>query len=215
MVVIPVLVGALLIVFDVFLQRQSPALSGKFTISSQEHAVPQRVLERDFYERLAHSGSRPESVTCGDDLAAGRGSTARCTAQFKRNWKSGTPFAVSTSSGWLADRADYAVTQVDGRTVEFAITPGLSLHILENALAQDLVTAGYLKCPDEGITGIAGTTITCLANYGYPDGPCSDPIFDENGRESPVLRRCTLLIGVQHVSGLSLDLKILKVTPPA
>jgi hypothetical protein len=104
---------------------------------------------------------------------------------------------------------------VDGRKVDYSITPGLSAVMLENALARDLITATFLQCPQGGISGVTGTTVNCQANYGYPAGPCSDPLFDEQGHESAVLRRCTLLVGVQNVSGFSLDLKILQVTPPA
>ena len=87
--------------------------------------------------------------------------------------------------------------------------------MLENALSQDLGTATYLVCPQDGITGVTGTTADCQANYGYPAGPCPDPLFDDQGRESEVLRRCTLLVGIQKISGVALDLQILRVTPPA
>lgn len=214
MIVAPLVVGVLLIAYEVFLEKQGPPLSGTFGIARHSEAVSQRILGRDFHDRLAHAGSAPRSVTCREDLAARPGSTARCDAHFRPNWKSGTASAIRTGSGWLADRVEYAVTAADDRAVEFSITPGLSRHILGDALSQDLITLGYLKCPDEGITGIVGTTVSCEANYGYPDGPCSDPVFDEQGHESPFLRRCTLLIGVQHVNGLSLDVQILQVTPP-
>ena len=180
-----------------------PTLVGEFTLGNQAESVSGHVLERDFRHRLRRSGSGAESVTCHGDLGASLGSTARCDAQFGKSWKTGSPQAVRTSSGWLADRADYAVTHVEGRKVEFAITPGLSVAMLENALARDLITASYLLCPQEGISGVAGTTVSCQANYGFSDDPCSD------------LRRCTLLVGIQNVSGFSLDLKILQVTPPA
>lgn len=190
-------------------------LAGEFTVHGKSGAVPARVLERDFRNRLPLVVVGRISVSCNGDLTAGLGSTARCDARFPGNWKSGTPQATRNSSGWLADRVDYAVTRVSGGTVEYSITPRLSNPMLENALSQDLGTATYLQCPQDGITGVAGTTVDCQANYGYPDGPCRDPLFDEQGRQSEVLRRCTLLVGIQEVSGLSLNLKILRVTPPA
>lgn len=190
-------------------------LTGSFTVHGKADAVEARVLERDFRQRLPNVAFGRIAVSCGGDLAARPGSTAHCDARFPGTWKSGTPQATRDSSGWLADRADYAVTRVDGRTVEYGITPGLSNAMLENALSQDLGTATYLLCPPDGITGVAGTTAECQANYGYPDGPCADPFVDEQGRAAQALRRCTLLVGIQQVSGVSLDLKILRVTPPA
>ena len=191
-----------------------PTLVGEFTPGNQAESVSGHVLERDFRHRLRRSGSGAKSVTCNGDLGASLGSTARCDAQFGKDWKTGSPQAVRTSSGWLADRADYAVTHVKGRKVEFAITPGLSVAMLENALARDLGTATYLKCPEDGIVGTAGATVSCQANYSFSDD-CSDPLFDKQGRRSAALRRCALLVGIQNVSGFSLDLKILQVTPPA
>lgn len=214
-IVVSVVLGVLLIGFEVHLESRRPPLAGQFPLGDGGEAVSGHRLERDFRDRLARAGFVPRSVTCREDLRASIGSSVRCDARFRKNWKSGTPEAERTSSGWLADRADYAVTQIGDRTAEFAITPGLSADLLENALAQELTTATYLQCPEDGIAGVAGTTVSCQANYGYPDGPCSDPIFGDTGRRSATPRRCTLQVGVQRVSGLSLDLAILRVTPPA
>lgn len=213
-VFVALVVGVLLIVFEIRNERQKPVLSGEFTLAKHAEAVPQQSLQRDFYDRLARSGSRPDSVDCRGDLRASAGSTTHCDAQLKGSWKSGSPQARQFPSGWLGDRADYAVTRVDDRTVGFTITPGISADILENALAQDLGTATFLQCPEAGITGVVGTTVTCKANYGYPDGPCSDPLFDEHSNRAPTLRRCSLVVGVQRITGFLLDLKVLHVTPP-
>jgi len=210
------LVGAWVVVSWVLPRLgSSRSLAGEFRAHGKPGAVSARVLERDFRNRLPLVVFSRISVSCSGDLAASLGSTAHCDARFPAGWKSGTPQAIRGASGWLADRADYAVTGVEGRTVEYSVAPGLSNAMLENALSRDLGTATYLVCPEDGITGVTGTTVECQANYGYPAGPCSDPLFDEQGRESEVLRRCTLLVGIQKVSGLALDLQILRVTPPA
>lgn len=212
---VALIVGVLVIVVRASPRFRGPvALTGEFTLDQRTESVPPGVLESDFRDRLENSGSGPESVTCLSDLGAGVGSAAHCDAQFGRSFKGGTPQAFGTSAGWLADRADYSVTALTDSGVAFAIAPGLSGGMLESALGQDLGTATFLQCPQEGIAGVAGTTVSCQANYGYPDGPCADPFIDEQGRTSKVLRRCTLLVGVRKVSGLFLDLEIVRGTPP-
>ena len=211
--------GCLLVVskaFPLYPPWAPLTLTGEFTLGRQAGSVSAHVLERDFHSRLTRSSFfGTKTVTCRDDLGVSVGSTAHCDAQLGKNWKTGSPQAVRTSSGWLADRADYAVTHVDGRRIRYVITPGLSAVMLEKVLARDLITASYLQCPENGIAGVAGTTVSCHTNYADPDRRCSNPIFDEQGRESAFIRRCTLLVEVRNVSGLSLDLKVLKVTPPA
>lgn len=210
------IIGGLLIAYGGLpLHPRAPRPNaGEFTLKQPVESVSARILKRDFASRLRDSGFRPESLTCRDDLRASPGSTSHCDAEFSKDWKTGTRRAQRTSSGWLADRADYTVTRVFDRTVEYTVTPGLGAATLENALARDLGTATYLQCPEDGIVGTAGATVSCQANYSFSDD-CSDPLFDKQGRRSAVSRRCTLLVGVQNVAGFSLDLSILHVTPPA
>jgi len=78
------ILGLTPIVVEVVNDRRRAPLSGEFTLARQAETVSARDLERDFCNRLARKGSAPESVPEG--------------------WKSGSPQALPTSTGWLADR---------------------------------------------------------------------------------------------------------------
>jgi hypothetical protein len=196
-VVVALILGVILIAVDVSQAR--PQLSGTFKVAPHAEAVPPRVLARDFHDRLARSGSAPAAVTCWQYLLAKPGATAHCEARFKTWFKGPELPPVRTRSGWLADRAEYTVTRVTGRSVEFAITPGLSGAVLPLALQWDeLVDDALVDCHGGGgIEGVAGTAETCTAQYVEPRHPC----FGE---------KCLLRVGVDRVYGLSLDLKILE-----
>lgn len=187
------------ILIAVEVSHPPPQASGTFTVGPQAEAVPPRVLERDFRNRLAQSGASPAAVTCWQYLLAKPGATAHCEARFKTWFKGPERPAVQTQSGWLADRAEYTVTEVTGRSVEFTITPGLSGAVLPSALEWDeLVPDGYIDCHGgAGIEGVPGTAEACTVQPGDPDNPC----FAE---------KCLLRIGVDRVSGLSLGLKVLE-----
>jgi hypothetical protein len=198
-VVAALVLGSILIAVEVVSQKP-PQLSGTFTVGREAEAVPPDVLERDFHNRLAHSGSAPAAVTCWQYLLAKPGATAHCEARFKTWFKGPDRPAVRTQSGWLADRAEYTVTRVTGRSIEFTITPGLSHDVLPLALRLDgLVDVASLDCHGGrggSIEGVAGTAETCTAQYADLRHPCFG-------------KKCLLRVGVDRVSGLSLDLKIL------
>lgn len=199
--VVALVLGFILIAVEVYGDEKAPQLSGTFTIAPQAEAVPPHILARDFHDRLAHSGSAPAAVTCWQYLLAKPGATAHCEARFKGWFKGPDRPPVRTGSGWLADRAEYTVTRVTGRSVEFTITPGLSNDVLPLALQWDeLVDGAVVDCHGGrggSIEGVAGTAETCTAQYGQPNHPCFG-------------KKCLLRVGVDQVSGLSLDLKILE-----
>jgi hypothetical protein len=112
-------------------------------------------LETDISNRLENVGQKPESVTCSADLEGVVGNTTTCEVVL---------------SDTNAIEPIVEVTEVDGSTVSYEMTPALSQTQLENSVG-NLVsdTAGDevagVAC-DGGLEGAEGNEANCSMQLG-------------------------------------------------
>lgn len=128
-------------------------------------------LQSNLTDRFSSDSTPPQSVTCKDDLVGEVGKTATCDVMF---------------SDTNSVQAVVTVTSVDGKTVNYDISPALSQQQLETAVSA-LASTPTVSC-DSGLQGSVGSMATCEVTV--------------NGVAS---KRRVLVDGV---SGLELDLTL-------
>lgn len=115
------------LVFAAAVMSCAALLSGcsfSFSVGGGTPTVASADLQNDLTKKLEGAGETPQSVSCRDDLEGVVGRTVRCEVVF---------------SATNAIESIVEVTEVDGTTVSFELTPALSQAQLEKAVG-DLVT---------------------------------------------------------------------------
>lgn len=143
-------------------------------------SVSKDALQKDISERLSKAGAAPKSVTCQEDLVGEVGKSTTCEVEFE----------ASNSIDPVVK-----VTNVDGTTVNYDMTPTVSQKQLEKSVAATLEQGSSPK-PDSVTceSGLAGTT----DSFAY----CT---VDSEGNS---VRR---LVTVTKVDGLSMDYSVVPI----
>ena len=114
------------------------------TSVSTEASVSSDELQKELTDRLSEAGLTAKSITCKDDLVGEVGKTARCDVSF----------------GETNDvEAVFTATKVDGKSVDFDITPAMSKEQVERGVA-GLSSAQSATCAS-GLEGRVGETTKC------------------------------------------------------
>jgi hypothetical protein len=117
--------------------------------------VSRQALQSDIADRIAKTGDPPLSVTCQEDLIGQVGRTARCDV------------VMSEANSF---QPIVTVTRVDGATVDYEMTPGLSQEQLEKAVAALIVQnsgdrVDSVAC-ESGLEGRVDATAHCDVDAG-------------------------------------------------
>lgn len=107
-------------------------------------AVSASDLQKDLSGRLTKAGMSFQSVTCADDLPAEVGKTAGCDVTF---------------SDTNEIEAVFTATKVDGKTVDFDVTPAMTKDQAQKAVSQ-ITSSAEVTC-DSGLDGKVGATTNC------------------------------------------------------
>lgn len=142
--------------------------------------VAKRALQEDIAAQLTEAGEKPESVTCNEDLIGEVGRTVRCEV------------VVSSVNRF---EPIVTVTGVDGAAIDYAMTPAVSRHQLEEVVARLVADAGAVKVDavscEAGIEGTVGAVAHCDVDS---DGMRSRRTVEVSGVTS-------LMMNLQLVSG--------------
>ena len=130
-------------------------------------AVSASALQQDLTDRLTKAGMTFESVTCNDDLVAEVGKTAGCDVKF---------------SDTNDIEAVFTATKVDGRDVDFDISPAMTKDQLQRAVAQ-ISSTPTVTC-DSGVDGTVGAMANCEVTA---DGVTTKRIAEVTGVDPAVL----------------------------
>lgn len=111
--------------------------------------VSKEALQREITDRLASAGEAPQSVTCKEDLVGEVGMTARCEV------------VLSPTNSF---EPVIAVTEADGSTIDYEMTPAVSKEQLEEAVSRLAsgpgVTIHKVTC-ESGLDGKVGAVAHC------------------------------------------------------
>jgi hypothetical protein len=120
--------------------------------------IPPRVdkadLEQDITGRLSSAGPPPQSVSCNEDLLGVVGTTTRCEVVLGEN---------------NAIEPIVKVTEVEGTTVNYDMTPALSEPQLEvqvaTLMADGATPVDTVSC-EGGLEGVVGNEVRCTVEGG-------------------------------------------------
>jgi hypothetical protein len=119
-------------------------LSGCSVSVSTQSSVAADTLQKDLTDRIAKAGMTAKSVTCKDDLVGEIGKTARCDISF---------------SDTNNIEAVFTATKVEGKTVDFDITPAMTKEQVDKAVA-GIASVPSATCAS-GLDGKVGETTKC------------------------------------------------------
>jgi uncharacterized protein DUF4333 len=121
----------------------------------REPAVGKDALQTDIAARLAKAGQQPQSVTCKEDLIGEVGKTTRCEV------------VMSPSNSF---QPVITVTGVDGRAINYEMSPAVSREQLEKAVSRLVADAARVKVAsvscESGLEGKVGVTARCDVDAG-------------------------------------------------
>jgi len=145
-----------------------------------EPTVFKDALQDDIANRLTEAGEKPESVTCATDLEGEVGKTTRCEVVLSPK-NSFEPIVT--------------VTEVDGSTVSYEMTPALSKEQLENSVS-DLVADS---------SGLEVNSVSCESGLEGEEGAIAHCVVDAGGLT------LTRTVEVEEVDGLLMDINVVPI----